>query len=461
MPFPPSIGEDQDGTDSALVATFEAYLAPQAPLRDIPAVCVSWLGVAGDSDLPMAGTRGAKAEFPTTAGAYLGGFLGFVGGVDPALPSPPVPDYGPIGEPTIGATGSAFPPPLGSDPDCGNPAFTASFQGYLFPAPEAYLSIPHLAGGFDAPDPAAGALAKNQSNDPDGSQAQLDGQFDVFVGQVQPPFSTTRLPRVAFGPFLNLSGLTYQVELDAFAKFGLTHIQYRIYANDQPTPPYNVVGLAGQNGFATNLILTLDSAAASLRADAILTDTFGNVAAQSVVLPGVPDTQPPTAPPFFFIAQLSDGTWLFVWGESTDNFVVDHYQIDQVDTDGHLAGIFAAGIRHNYFTTADANPAGNRYRVTAFDPAGNVSDSSPIATAVGNVAAAAQIRNVLARQLAGSAAVQAAWDVTPLGTSCIAVVVDAQERPQSIPVVSSNGHATLTLFDSARAGIFRVRVSAS
>ncbi len=461
MPFPPDLGADPDSANSAFLATFEAYLAAQAPLRELAAVVVSFPGITGDADLLAAGARSAGAEFPSSASVFLGGFLGFVGGAESALPNPPLPDYGPIGTPTIGAAGNPFPPMLGTDPDSGNSRFVATFQGYLASGSESWSFPARLDGAFDVPDPLAGTLGLNQHGDPGPSYAQLDGQFDVFAGQPQPPFATTRLPRLAFGPFLNLSGLTYQVEVAAFAKFGLTRIQYRIYSNDQPTPPYNVIELVGQNGFATNLILTLGSAAADLHADAILTDVFGNVATQTVVLPGVPDTQAPSAPPFLFIAQLPDGTWLFVWGESTDDFVVDHYRIDRVDTAGNQTGTFAAGIRQNYLTAAGQDIAGNRYRITAFDPAGNASIASPIATALGSEIAGPQIRNVLARQLPGTGTIHVAWEVDPPSTPCIAVVVDAREQPLSSPIGSSNGHATLTLFDATRPGIFRVRVSAA
>ena len=460
MPFPPDLGADPDSANPAFIATVAAYLAAQAPLRDLPAMVASFTGIAGDSEVAVAGTRLAGAEFPLTAGSYLAGFLGFVGGPDDVLPDPPIPDYGPIGSSTS-AAGNPFPPVLGTDPDAGNSRFVATFQGYLASMPEASQFPLRLIGAFDVADPQAGDLVLNQINDPGASYAQLDGQFDVFAGQPQPPFATTRLPRLAFGPFLVLSGLTYQVEVAAFAKFGLTRIQYRIHASDQPAPPYNVIELVGQNGFATNLILTLGSAAADLHADAILTDVFGNVATQTVVLPGVPDTQAPSAPPFLFIAQLPDGTWLFVWGEASDDFVVDHYQIDQMDAGGNLIGTFAGGIRQNYLTTAGQDIAGSRYRVTAFDPAGNVSIASPIATASGSETAGPQIRNVLARQLPGTGTIHVAWEVDPLGTPCIAVVVDAQEQPLSSPIASSNGHATLTLFDATRPGIFRVRVSAA
>lgn len=461
MPFPPDLGADPDSANPAFIATFEAYLAAGSSVQDLPAAVVAFPGLAGEADLLAAGTRSAGAEFPSTAGAFLAGFLGFVGLAESALPNPPIPDYGPIGTPTIGAAGNPFPPSLGIDPDAGNSRFVATFQGHLASGGEYWSFAPRLGGAFDVPNPLAGTLGLNQHGDPGPSYAQLDGQFDVFSGQPQPPFATTRLPRLAFGPFLNLSGLTYQVEVAAFAKFGLTRIQYRIHANGQPTPPYNVIELVGQNGYATNLILTLGSAAADLHADAILTDVFGNVATQSVVLPGIPDTRAPSAAPFLFIAQLPDGTWLFVWGESADDFVVDHYRIDQVDTAGIPTGTFAASIRQNYLTTAGQDIAGNRYRVTAFDPAGNASIASPIATALGSETAGPQIRNALARQLPGTGTIHVAWEVDPPGTPCIAVVVDAQEQPLGSPIGSSNGHATLTLFDAARAGIFRVRVSAS
>ena len=156
---------------------------------------------------------------------------------------------------------------------------------------------------------------------------------------------------------------------------------------------------------------------------------------------------------------MADGTWLFVWGPSTDDFVVDHYRIDQVDEAGNPTAVFAAGVRQNYFTASGENLAGRRYRVLAFDPAGNTSAASPIAVATGNVVAESRVRNVLARQLPGTSAVHVTWDVAPLGTPCVAQIVDARERALSDLVVSPNGQATLTLLDPTRAGIFRIRVS--
>lgn len=543
MPFPPTLGTDE--FNAAFVATFEAYLAGKFPEGDLPPTFAFYYGLAGDADLPSAGTMGpgqlgdwpafrstwiglagigdlaagslaGKSDLPLGATAsFLGGFFGFVGGIggtDTALPLPPVPSYGSIGEPTQGASAPAYPPALGLDPGAlafgslfsgtesyfeasyflgvisgfigqqdtavGTPpppsaAITnnpvprsgttdpiATFQAYLVASPESYLFPLRLAGALDIVDPVAGPLGKNQNSDPAGSQAQLDGQFGVFVGQVQPPFTTTRLPRLAFGPFLNLEGLTYEIELDAFAKFGLTQIQYRIYANDQPTPPFNVINLAGQASYTTNLILTLDNASATLQADAILTDAFGNVATQSVLLPGIPDTLAPTAPSFLYLAQLPDGTWIFVWGPSTDNFVVDHYQIDQVDANGNPLATLAWGVAQNFYTLVGPNLAGNHYHVTAFDPAGNVSPPSPIAMAVANAAAEPQISNVLAQQIAGTSTIRTSWSVTPLGSPCTAVVVDSQDRPLSPAIVSTNGQATLSLPTPIGVGIYRVKVTA-
>lgn len=458
MPFPPALGADPDSANSAFLATFEAYLAAPYPGGDVPSHAVALSGVPGDADVPAAGTRTAGAECPATSGTYLGGFLGYAGGADGALPDPPVPDYGPMGYST-GAAGTSFPPALGADPDAGNPAVVGTFQAYLGTRAESWTFLPRLSGGFDVPDPVVGALGKNQVNDPAGAQAPLDGRFGVFVGEAEPPFTTARLPRLAFGPFRNLAGLTYQVELDAFAKFGLTRIQYRIWASGQSPPPYNDLSLAGQNGFSTDLVHTLGNAAADIRAEAIVTDVFGNRASQTAVLPGIPDVESPTAPPFLYIAQMPDGTWLFVWGTSSDDFVVDHYRIDQVDEGGEPVAVFAANIRQNYFTTSGENLAGRRYRVVAFDPVGNTSAASPIATAAGNVVAESRVRNVLARQIPGTATVHVTWDVAPLGTPYVAQIVDARERPLSEPVVSPNGQATLTLLDPTKAGIFRVRVS--
>ncbi len=491
MPFPPTLTSDE--ANPAFVGTFEAYLASgntPALGDDFPTTEAIWPGTIAESDLPASGawtslggdlanppatyagaveeaalpapgSLYAGTEFRTTAGFFLGGFLGYVGGVagtDSPLAAPPSPDYGPI-RPNQGAAVTAYPPTLGTDD--ANGQLVGTFEGYLVPLPEAMLS-PLASAGQIVTDLAAGAIGQNQENDPAGSQAQLDGQFDVFVGELQPPFSTSRLPRLAFGPFLNLAGLTYQIELDAFAKFGLAQIQYRIYANDQASPPYNVINLAGQASYTTSLILTLDSPTATLHADAFLTDSFGNVATQSVALPGVPDTVPPTAPPFLYVVELPDGTWLFVWGPATDDFMVDHYQIDQVDSSGDLITNLAAGLRQNYYLWAGA-AAGNSYRVLAFDLAGNASPSSPIAKAI---AAATEttpvdITEVMAEQVPGTATIQVSWVVTPQGTPCTAQIIDGLERPISLPVTSATGQATLTIPDAVSAGLYRVKVTAT
>lgn len=462
MPFPPALTTDE--SNSAFVGTFEANLASgNAPALgdDFPASWASWSGTTGEADLPSAGTHFAGIELPATAGAYLGGILGFVGGIggaDTVLPAPPLPDYGPI-RPNQGALATAFPPALGTEE--ANAQFVGTFEGYLVALAEAMETLPSFGGQIPA-DLAPGSLGQNQQNDPAGSQAQLDGQFDVFVGEVQPAFSTTRLPRLAFGPFLNLAGLTYQIELDAFAKFGLTQVQYRIYANDQATPPYNVINLGGQTSFTTSLILTLDSPAATLHADAVLTDAFGNVAAQPVSLPGVPDTSPPTAPPFLYVVQTSDGTWLFVWGAATDDFVVDHYQIDQVDQSGNLVATLAGGIKQDYFLSRGA-VAGNYYRVLAFDLAGNISPSSPIVQAI---AASVQpvvitISEVMAQQVPGTESISVSWVVTPAGTSCTAVIVDALDHPIGTPVTTAAAQATLTAPAGTSPALFRVKVTAA
>ncbi len=491
MPFPPTLTADE--ANPAFVATFEAYLASgDSPALgdDFPSTEASWTGAIADSDLPasdawaiqsgasgnppatypgaieeaglpIAGTLYAGTDFQVTVASFLGGLLGYVGGVDgedTALPAPPAPDYGPI-RPNQGAAATANPPALGTDDS--NSQFVGTFEGYLVPLPEAMAALPAWEGQI-AIDLPAGPIGDNQLDDPAGSQAQLDGQLDVFVGEIQPPFTTSRLPRLAFGPFINLSGLTYQVELDAFAKFGLAQIQYRIYANDQGTPPYNVINLTGQASYTTSLILTLDSQAATLHADAILTDSFGNVATQSVALPGVPDTVPPTAPPFLYVVELPDGTWLFVWGPSTDDFLVDHYQIDQVDSSGDLITNLAADIRQNYYLWSKA-AAGNSYRVLAFDLAGNVSPSSPIAKAIAAATEVipVEITEVMAEQVPGTATIQVSWVVSPTGTPCTAQIIDRLERPISLPVTSATGQATLTVPDAVSAGLYRVKVTAA
>lgn len=461
MPFSLTLGADQDNANSAFVATFQAYLAGSSPSGDGPVSFVASLAILGEADLGSTGVLSPRTDGPPpTIGTFLGGIVDFVGTLESILPTPPVPNYGPIGAPTIGAQITPFPPVLGFDADSTNAAFVSTFQGYLLPQSESYQFLLQLAGVIVS-DPTPAALGSILQNDPGSSYAQLDGQFDVFVGQSLPPFTTIRLPRLAFGPFINLSGLTYQIELDAFAKFGLTQIQYRLYASDQSTPPFNVISLTGLNTYVTNLVSTLGNAAANLHADAILTDSFGNVSTLSVVRFGIPDTQAPTAPPFLYISQLPDGTWLFVWGASSDNFAIDHYQIDQVDSNGNPIGALATGVRQNYYTLTGISVAGNRYRVIAFDPALNVSPSSPIATAVANVAAEPQISNVLAHQVPGSGTVQVSWLVNPTGTPCTAVVVDGLDRPLSDAIVSANGHATLTLSGPITAGIYRVRVGTS
>ncbi|MBU6427941.1 MAG: hypothetical protein KGR26_02930 [Cyanobacteria bacterium REEB65] len=462
MPFPPTLTAEE--ANSAFVGTFEAYLASgDSPALgdDFPALEAHWIGAIAESNLASAGTLFAGTDFRITASEFLGGFLGFVGGVDgsdTALPSPPVPDFGPI-RPNQGAAGLPFPPALGTDE--ANSQFVGTFEGYLVPLPEA-VQTPLASSGQIVVDLAAGPMGDNQLDDPAGSQAQLDGQFDVFVGQIQPPFTTSRLPRLAFGPFRNLTGLTYQIELDAFAKFGLAQIRYRIYANDQGTPPYNVIDLAGQASYTTSLILTLDSPAATLHAGAVLTDSFGNVATQSVNLLGVPDTVPPTAPPFLYVVELPDGTWLFVWGPATDDFVVDHYQIDQVDSNGDLITNLAANLKANYYLWAGA-AAGNSYRVLAFDLAGNVSPSSPIARAIAAATQATpvEITEVMAEQVPGTASIQVSWVVTPQGTPCTAQIVDGLDRPISLPVTSAAGVATLAVSDAVSAGLYRVKVTAA
>ncbi len=489
MPFPPTLTDDE--RNLAFVGTFEAYLASgnspalgddfpvteasrsgaiaesDLPYSDAWAIHgtepanppANFLGALEEATLPIAGTLFAGTDFKSTAAGFLGGFLGYVGGVDggdTTLAAPPSPDYGPI-RLNQGAATSAFPPALAADER--NLQFIGTFEGYLVPQPEAMEVLPTF-GGEILVDPEAGPMGANQQNDPAGSQAQLDGQFDVFVGSPQPPFTTSRLPRLAFGPFLNLSGLTYQIELDAFAKFGLAQIQYRIYANDQPTPPFNVINLGGQASFTTSLILTLDSAAAALHAEAVLSDSFGNIASQSVLLPGVPDTTPPTAPPFLYVLELPDSTWLFVWGQSTDDFVVDHYQIDQVDPSGDLITNLATGIEPNYYIW-DGVAAGNSYRVLAYDLAGNVSPSSPITQAVATVFPDIEITEVIAEQLPGTDTILVAWAVTPSGTPCTAMIVDALEHPIGDPVVSTTGQATLTVPTTVSAGLFRVKVTAS
>ncbi len=491
MPFPPTLTDDE--RNLAFIGTFEAYLASgDSPALgdDFPTTEASWSGAIADSDLPcsdvwaihgtdpanppanflgalgeatlpIAGTLLAGTDVKSTAAGFLGGFLGYVGGVDGSdttLTAPPSPDYGPI-RPNQGAVGAAFPPALGTDET--NSQFIGTFEGYLVPLPEA-MQVQLTSGGEILSDLAAGAIGQNQLSDPAGSQAQLDGQFDVFIGEIQPPFTTSRLPRLAFGPFINLSGLTYQIELDAFAKFGLAQIQYRIYANDQGTPPYNVINLAGQASYTTSLILTLDSAAATLHADAILTDSFGNVATQSVSLSGVPDTVPPTAPPFLYVVELPDGTWLFLWGPSTDDFLVDHYQIDQVDSSGDLITNLAVDIRQNFYLWSGA-AAGNSYRVLAFDLAGNVSPSSPItkAIAAATVATPVEITEVMAEQIPGTATILVNWVVAPQGTACTAQIVDGLGRPVSLPVTSATGQAALTVPDAVAAGLYRVKVTAA
>ena len=491
MPFLPTLAADEANT--AFVGTFEAYLASgNSPALgdDFPTTEASWPGAIAESDLsasdawaiqdgdpanppasytgaveeaalPIAGTLFAGTDFKVAAASFLGGFLGYVGGVDgsdTSLATPSSPDYGPV-RTNQGAAGAVFPPTLGTDET--NPQFVGTFEGYRVPLPEAMQS-PLASDGQIVTDLSAGAIGQNQLTDPAGSQAQLDGEFDVFVGELQPPFTTSRLPRLAFGPFINLSGLTYQIELDAFAKFGLSQIQYRIYANDQATPPFNVINLAGQASYTTSLILTLDSPAATLHADAILADSFGNVATQSVALRGVPDTSPPTAPPFLYVVELSDGTWLFVWGPSTDDFLVDHYQIDQVDSSGDLITNLAANLKANYYLWPGA-AAGNSYRVLAFDLAGNVSPSSPIAKAiaVATEATPVEITEVMAEQVPDTASIQVSWVVTPQGTACTAQIVDGLDRPISLPVTSATGTATLTIPEAVSAGLYRVRVTAA
>ena len=491
MPFPPTLTADE--ANPQFVGTFEAYLASgDSPALgdDFPTTEVSWPGAIAESDLPPSGAwtisgsdlatppatySGALDEFaPSTAGTlyagtdfraaaagFLGGFLGYVGGVDgsdTSLATPSSPDYGPI-RPNQGAAGAAFPPTLGTDE--ANSQFVGTFEGYLVPLPEAMQS-PLASDGQIVTDLSAGAIGQNQLSDPAGSQAQLDGQFEVFVGEIQPPFTTSRLPRLAFGPFINLSGLTYQIELDAFAKFGLAQIEYRIYANDQATPPFNVINLAEQASYTTSLILTLDSPAATLHADAILADSFQNVATQSVALPGVPDTVPPTAPPFLYVVELPDGTWLFVWGPATDDFLVDHYQIDQVDSSGDLITNLAAGLRQNYYLWAGA-AAGNSYRVLAFDLAGNASPSSPIAKAIATATQATpvEITEVIAEQVPETATIRVSWVVMPQGTPCTAQIVDGLDRPISLPVTSATGAATLTVPDAVSAGLYRIKVTAA
>ena len=194
MPFPPVLGADPDSANSAFVATFEAFLAARDPGSETPAIVTAWSGVAGDADVPAAGTRSAGSEFPATAGLYLGGFLWFAGGSDGALQTPPVPGHGPIGSPTTGAAGTPFPPIFGADPDTGNLAVVGTFQAYLGARAEAWVYLPRLSGGFDVPDPVAAALGKNQVNDPTGSQAELDGQFGVFVGEADLVVGRHRLP---------------------------------------------------------------------------------------------------------------------------------------------------------------------------------------------------------------------------------------------------------------------------
>lgn len=459
----------------------------------------------------VSGTLLSRSDFPpASVGTFLGGLLGFVGGADTPLPAPHAPEAGPIGVPTQGAAGRPYPPPLGEDPgampfgalfsgteayhqsgyflgvfggvigqaegEIGSPPLPTpvivaapaprlgpidpigTYPAYLRSTPDDPLHPSSLSGIFEVSDPDAGPLTENQNLDPSGSQAQLDGEIIVLVGETQPPFTTTRLPRLAFGPFINLSGLTYQVELAAFAKFGLAQVQFRLYANDQALPPFNTIGLAGLNAFVTSLVATLTSPAADLLAEARLTDAFGNVASVSVVLRGIPDTQGPTPPSFLFIAQLPAGPWLFVWGEAQDDFAISHYRLDQVDASGLPIATLASNLRQNYYTVDAPNLSGQRYRVVAFDPASNVSASSPIATAIASATSGPRITSVLARQVAGTGTIHVSWTVDPAGTPCTAVVVDARERPLSDTVVTTIGQATLTLSSAIGSGIYRVRV---
>jgi len=489
-PSPGTLGRNADGDLVGAFVTFSGELAATALLS---------------------GTLVSRSDFPpASVCSYLGALLGFVGGADAPLPSLPSPGTSPLGVPTQGAAGHPFPPLLGDDPGAmlfgtlfsGTEAYHQSsyflgvfseligqadgeigapplptpvawasptprpgpidpigtYQAYLLSTPEGFLYPLSLPGVFDARDPDAGPLAENQNNDPSGSQAQLDGEISVLIGEIQPPFTTTRRPRLAFGPFINLSGLTYQVELAAFAKFGLDRIQYRLYANDQPAPPFNVIRLADLNTFVTSLVATLKNPAADLLAEAQLTDAFGNVANVSAVLEGIADTQSPTAPSFLFVAQLPAGPWLFVWGEAQDDFAIAYYQLEQVDASGQPIAILATDLRQNYYTADDPNIRGRRYRVIAFDPESNVSTSSPIATATASATSGPRISSVRARQVVGTGTIEVFWTVEPAGTPCTAVVVDARERPLSDTVVTTTGQATLTLFTSIGLGIYRVRV---
>jgi fibronectin type 3 domain-containing protein len=92
-----------------------------------------------------------------------------------------------------------------------------------------------------------------------------------------------------------------------------------------------------------------------------------------------PDTQKPTTPTGL-IATATSGTRVVVtWVASTDNVLVDHYQIQRATATGAFATV-GTSTQPQFTDTSVAKNTTYRYRVVAFDPTGNTSDPSGIAS---------------------------------------------------------------------------------
>ncbi len=275
-----------------------------------------------------------------------------------------------------------------------------------------------------------------------------------------------RAPVISATAIATIAEDVYQVTFEVFAPGDpLQSVSYRIYKATRDAPPWVIVEDLGSSAFSATLTVAA-TVYDGVIAEILATDIAGTTAsltrslAAVVLPPPPPDITPPTAPPFLYVFELPDATWLFVWGQSTDDFAVDHYQIDQVDPVGDLITNLASGVKETYYIWA-GGAAGNSYRVLAYDLAGNVSPSSPIARAVATVFPDIEITEVIAEQLPGTDTILVAWAVTPPGTPCTATIVDALEHAVGDPVVSATGQATLTVPATVSAGLFRVKVTAS
>lgn len=351
-----------------------------------PASIISGSGEVLDlTDLTASGVL-SVALSPTVKVILYGGFIGFTDGENLNLPSPPVE------EPPVfnhyGGAGSVSDPELGTDPDQNN-----AFILGTFPARADYdasgVSPPFIqtgSGDVLGIDVESLGVFNGVTVSPP-TFTIYDGSFIEFAGEPVSAVVDSELPTVAFSAFSEDLNNNVSTQLQAYDRFGLQQVEYRIYLSTQIVPAYTVIAVSGRD-YATSLTIARSNPYATVYVEARVTDVSGNVRTVLASSSGLIDSTPPTAPPWIIsqvVLSRNDGTQQvrFSWGEASDNTYIDYYDLYLVENNAVTATkLNLSGVEDTTFLYDGIAITDETYEVVAIDSASLPSTGNPRTTVV-------------------------------------------------------------------------------